>query len=868
MAMGALPKPAVPEGPVQALFERLHALHHRAGWPSLREMAKEVGCSHSTVSAAFSEPRVPRWGLLELIVEALGGDTEEFHRMWLAASHPEGEPAPPAPVHTHAPAALAPRQLPADVVAFTGRGEQLAALDRLLPAVGSAAAVIAAISGTAGVGKTALAVNWAHRVAARFPDGQLYVDVRGYHPGRPMLATEVLEGFLRELGMPAQAIPPQPAERAARYRTLLASRRMLILLDNANSVDQIRDLLPGSGSSFVLVTSRDRLPGLVARYGAVRVNLDLLPLAEALVLLRTLVGARVDTEAEASVVLVERCARLPLALRLAAEMAAAWPDALLADLLAELTAEPLELFGAGEDEFTAVRAVFSWSCRHLSPLSERAFAMLGAHPGRDFEVLAVAALLVADQITARRVLGELARTHLVEETGAGRYRMHDLLRAYAAERVAGLPEDERWAAVGRLLDHYLSAAAVALDRPGPAGRAWLDAELPNVLATAEVAAPRFPALIRRASQLLAGCLDGRARYADALALHTMAHAAAVAEGDPVAAAEALNLLGTVHRRLGRYGEARRRHREALALHRDAGNPVGEADAYHGLGVLCWRRGQYQEAHEHLSRARILYQEAGHRSGEGNALYGLGIVSRRLGRYAEAVEYHQRSATVHRETGDRIGESRALGNLGVVYMFLGRYQEALEHQQVVLDLYREMDDRVGYAVVLTNIANTYERLGRYDEALRHHEQALSTCREVGYRVGEGDALHGLGVVYRRLGRYGEALEHLRQAVWVGRDIGEADVQTAALIDLAEALRDAGRPDEALADLSAASALAEQTGDRYEQARALAAIAAVRAAAGDTAEAQRYWRQARDIYRELGLPDADEIARQIPSALPSS
>ena len=361
--MGALPKPRLPDQPAQALFDALHELHHRAGWPSLRDMAREVGCSHTTVSGAFAGPKVPRWGLLELIVETLHGDVERFHQLWVATS---GEAPPPAQMPARS---EVPRQLPTDVAGFTGRDDQVAGLDRLLadPAAATGPVVISAVSGTAGVGKTALAVHWAHRVADRFPDGQLYVNLRGYDPDRPMTPAEALEGFVRALQPDGAAIPPDLPGRAARFRTLLTDRRMLVLLDNAHSAAQVRDLLPGTGSCLVLVTSRDTLPGLVVRHGAVRVNLDLLSPEESVDLLRTLLRERVDAEPGPAVALAQRCARLPLALRIAAELALTRPRTSLADLVAELGDESrrLDLLAAGDDEYTAVRTVFSWSCNNL-----------------------------------------------------------------------------------------------------------------------------------------------------------------------------------------------------------------------------------------------------------------------------------------------------------------------------------------------------------------------------------------------------------------------------------------------------------------------------------------------------------------------
>jgi hypothetical protein len=389
------------------------------------------------------------------------------------------------------------------------------------------------------LGKTALAVHWAHQVADRFPDGQLYVDLRGYDPERPMPAGEALELLLGALGVHGSAVPHAHAERVSRYRTRVAGRRLLLLLENAYSVDQLRDLLPGTASCLVLVTSRHSMPAFVARYGAVRVSLDRLPPAEAVSLLRILIGGRVDAEAEQAVALADRCARLPLALRIAAELAAARPGETLAALVDALGDESrrLDLLSAGEDEYTAVRSVFSWSCRHLSRDALRAFQLFGVYPGRHVDGYAMAALMGTDVAPARRLLEELFRAGLVEPLGRDRFGMYDLLRTYAAEAAGCTPALDRRAVLGRLLDHYLSACAAATaiayarepvpGLPAASGstpsfpsasnaRAWLDAERPNLSKAAAVAGNGTH--VHRLSEQLARYLEVGGWYADALDL--------------------------------------------------------------------------------------------------------------------------------------------------------------------------------------------------------------------------------------------------------------------------------------------------------------------------------------------------------------
>ncbi|MEN3361274.1 MAG: hypothetical protein V7637_5256 [Mycobacteriales bacterium] len=386
----------------------------------------------------------------ELGVEP-GSDLRAVYAAVLRGDLGQGRPRQPvAGAGAPAPSPVAralPAQLPADVNAFTGRADELAELDGLLadaeqPEVAGepTAVMIAAVSGTAGVGKTALAVRWAHRTRARFPDGQLYVDLRGYDPEQPMPAGDALAGFLTALGVAGDEIPATVDDRAARFRTEVSSRRLLVMLDNAATVDQVRPLLPGAPSCFVIVTSRDSLAGLIARHGAHRLDVDLLPAPDALSLLRRLLGARVVAEPAAAATLAEQCARLPLALRVAAELAASRPSTPLGQIVSDLAdnRHRLDLLDAGGDRHTAVRAVFSWSYRHLPAQAARAFRLLGLYHGPDLDTQIAAALTDTSLDSARQLLDLLARAHLIQPArrypaDPGRYGMHDLLRAYATQ---------------------------------------------------------------------------------------------------------------------------------------------------------------------------------------------------------------------------------------------------------------------------------------------------------------------------------------------------------------------------------------------------------------------------------------------------
>lgn len=413
-----------------------------------------------------------RRGIVEELGSEPGVELREVHQRILAGDAALAVPAP-RPNARDGQLQVVPQELPGTVRQFVGRDGELAALSGLMDRAAAAApgaVVISAVGGTAGVGKTALAVHWAHQVAERFPDGQLYVNLRGYDPDQPMSAADALAGFLRSLGVPGQDIPSEMEQRTVRYRSLLAGRQMLIVLDNAREAEQVRPLLPGTVGCVTLVTSRDSLAGLVARDGAFRVELGLLPLAEAVGLLHALIGDRATADPGATEALAEACSRLPLALRVAAELAIARPGIPLAELVAELAGmrPRLELLDAGGDQNTSVRTVFSWSYQHLEADTARAFSLIGMHPGHDFDRYALAALTGSTAERADQIAGALVQAHLIELTGQGRFGMHDLLRGYARELGVGHGEAEERAALTRLFDYYLHTAATAMNALYPA----------------------------------------------------------------------------------------------------------------------------------------------------------------------------------------------------------------------------------------------------------------------------------------------------------------------------------------------------------------------------------------------------------------
>jgi tetratricopeptide (TPR) repeat protein/transcriptional regulator with XRE-family HTH domain len=828
-------------------------------------------------------------------------------------------PPPPAPV---------PRELPADVGAFTGRATGLAELDAFLPAADGdgppGPVVISAISGTAGAGKTALAVHWAHRVAAHFPDGQLYVNLRGFDPEQPVRAEEALAGFLSALGANGADIPLGEAARAARYRSLLTGKRLLVVLDNAATEEQVRPLLPGSATVMALVTSRATLPGLVARDGARRLGLDLLPGGDAVALLRTLIGDRVDDDSAAAAELAGLCARLPLALRVAAELAAARPDMPLTELVTELADERdrLQLLDAGGDPRGAVASVLSWSYRNLPPDAARMFRLLGLHPGHDWDRYAAAALTGTTLSGAGQLLSALARTHLIQPAAQGRYGMHDLLRAYAAELAATHDrDDDRREALTRLFDYFQAACAAAMDcltpaersqRPGPlpagtpvpefgnrdAARSWLDAEMATVVDVAgHTASHGWPQHTVRLAQTLYRYFDGvpdavglaicghaleaardcadsaaeartlttlgviytrQGRYAQATDCHQRAIALARDAGDRLTQVWALGNLAVTHDQQGRYPAAARCNRQAIALYRQLGDVTGEAIALSNLGLVTLRQGRYQRAAGHLRQAIKLYRKVGHRFGEAAALTNLGQVSYRLGDYTGAAADQEQALALSQEIGSPRVEAWALTRLGEVQHRQGLHEQAIGSCERALELFREVGDRDGEAEALNGAGETMRVTGRYDQARAFHEAALTLTREIGGRREEARALAGLGEICRLQGKYDRAAGYHQEALDIYQEIGDPGGEAEALNGTGETLVATGLPSQARTCFTTALALADQTGDRYQQARAHHGLASARHATGQQDAADQDWQRALDIYTALGVPEAAQMS----------
>ena len=777
------------------------------------------------------------------LVEELGAEPgsglRQLHQQILVADPALTlRPSGPAADGSMAPA---PHELPAGVGQFTGRTAELAALTELLDRRRSTV-VISAIGGTAGVGKTALAVHWCHQVAGQF-DGQLYVNLRGYDPGQPLPAADALAGFLRALGVPGRAIPADEGERSARYRSLLAGRRMLVLLDNAGSADQVRPLLPGTPGCAVLVTSRDALAGLVARDGAARLDLDLLSLADAVALLRALIGERASTDLRATADLARLCCRLPLALRVAAELATTRPDASIAALAAELEDQQqrLDLLDAGGDSYAAVRTVFSWSYRQLDGATARTFRLAGLHPGPQVDPYAVAALTDTGPETATRLLADLQRTHLTQLVGPGRYTSHDLLRAYARDlsNERDSPPAQH-AALTRLFDYYLHAASTAMDTlfpqsrrqvprvPGASAvpsmdgetdaRAWLDNERPNLVAVVVYGDRHgWPGHATALATTLHRYLMTGSHLTEAHTIYSHALHAAEQSGEPAAAASALNGLGGIGMMKGHFREAAGHYQAALERYRQCGDRAGQARVLHNLGQT--------EYHQHNLRSAA-------------------------GRYRDAIAAYD-------DAGDGHGAALALTDIAAAETELGSFDEAEEHLRRALAVLRDAKDQPSEGQALTRLGDLSLRRRQLPQAADCYERALTIFRRLGHRSGEATELENLGEVGLRQGEYQQAIGYLRQALALHRETGYQHGETLTLRTLAEALHGAGQPAAARTELLAALRLAADNGNQYQQASAHRDLAESYHSDGEDEQARRHWRQALDLYRELGAPEAEQV-----------
>ena len=644
---------------------------------------------------------------------------------------------------TPAPKRIVPRLLPPDPPHFVGRVAEVERATRLL---GSGAVLV---TGPPGVGKTHLAIRLGHAVAGDFPDGQLYVNLRGFDPGGPAMSpAEAVRGFLEALEVPAARIPVTLAAQAGLYRSLLADRRALVVLDNARDPEQVRPLLPAARGCAVVVTSRDQLTGLVSVDGAHPIALEVMTAAESRQLLaRRIDTARLAAEPEAVDPIVRACAGLPLALSIVAARAATRTRFTLASLAAELhdARDRLDAL-AGTDPAADVRALFSWSYHALDPDTARLFRLLGVHPGPEVGAPAAASLAGVPVREAGRMLADLARAHLVTEIAPGRFAFHDLLRLYAAELAGADPE--RAAATGRMYAHYTHTgytAALLLDPqrdplaldPLPDGvapepladyaeaMAWFTAE--RAVLVAAIGQPHGEDRYRwRLAWMIANFLDRRGLWHELAAVQGAALDAARRAGEALGEAHAHRYLGHARIRLSREDEAGDNYRAAADRFLAFGDVVGEANVHLDLAQICERRGDHAAALDHIRRAQDLYRRAGHRARQALTLNSIGWFHAKLGEYREAIEPCEQALVLSREIGDRRVEAASWDSLGYARQHLGEHREAITSYGHAVTLYREAGDRFNEAEVLRHLSDSHVAAGDLDaarESMRHAVEIL-------------------------------------------------------------------------------------------------------------------------------------------------
>jgi len=649
-----------------------------------------------------------------------------------------------------------PAQLPVDLAMFAGRQRELASAMALLTDEAAETVVISAIGGMAGVGKTALAVHWAHQVADRYPDGQLYVNLRGFDPDNEVLApSEALRRLLGALGVQHEAIPARLDALAAIYRTRIAGRRMLVLLDNARDVEQVRPLLPASRGCLVIVTSRNQLSGLVALDGARPLSLDVLSAADGRdLLIRRIGAARVGAEPAAVEEIVARCANLPLALAIVAARAGIRPDFPLEAVAAELSEAhgSLDAF-AGPEDAVNVRAVFSWSYRALTDPAARMFRLLGVHPGPDITAVAAASLAGIRRGQARLLLGELTRAHLLAEHRPGRYACHDLLRAYAIE-LADDPE-EQLAARHRMLDHYLYSAlpghnllsphrrpieltsmsdGVTPEQPAdePEAIAWFTAEEPVLLAAiTQAARHRFD---RHAWQLhwtAHPYLNRRVASDTALAAMRTAADATHRLADSANHARILANIANHHAQTDQHDLATDCFQQALLLYQESGDLAGQADVYHGMAAMTDRQGECRETLRYTRRALEIYRRIGSRFGEAMALGGIAWAYARLGEYRRALARCRQSLAVDGGHADHTAGG-TWHTIGYAKHCLGDYRAAVDAFRRAIDFVAIVGDSRLESLFYVDLGEAQHACGDVEAARTSWERAAALLDDIDRR----------------------------------------------------------------------------------------------------------------------------------------
>lgn len=750
--------------------------------------------------------------------------------------------------HLGPPEQTTPQQLPGDVGGFVGREAELQFLDNVLAHTGEAneTVVISAIAGTAGVGKTSLAIHWAHRARTQFPDGQLHINLRGYDPGLPVTADQALQRFLVALGVPPLAVPEETEARSALYRSLLAGRRMLIVLDNAATVGQVRPLLPGSASCLTMITSRNRLAGLVARNGAQRLNLDVLSPAESVALLRQVTaGHRSEDPPESLEELARLCACLPLALRIAGERAAAHPRWPLEDLIRELRDES-QIWDAlsTDEESDAVHAVFAWSYRALSAEAARLFRLLGLHPGPDFSVLVAAGLADLPLIRARRLLDTLVGANLLNETGYDRCQFHDLLRAYAYQQATTESSaDERESAIERTCAWYFRAmAAAAAVHDAFYADDWAVTPAPADLTGLPVFADYDQAMVwftAETDNLVAACRSAAAAGLDEIAWMLPA------------------LLRTPYLDRRPPGEWMELARIALQAVARLDDRRGEAITQLGLSIAYRQMQQIEPAIEHSRRALDAARSIDDAYQTVAALVILGH-AQRCGRLLDDARSSYEQALVVAEDADLplwtvwalIGLAEALFDAGLV-------QEAGTRITEVLALLERVNGEGARSECLGVLASINREVGDYEAADTNIHDALTIAYQTKNLSYQGTFEIELGRLLLATDRSGDALVAFQHAMTIGRRLGDRGTEATALDETGRAYQALDRAAEAVDFHRLAAVAHRDLGDRWRQANALGNLAVALDQLGRAEEAQDGRRGAQECLVDFHDRRSDQL-----------
>ena len=782
--------------------------------------------------------------------------------------------------------AAASRTLPRDIAAFTGRQDELGQLMARWAeaAAGGGVVSIHAVGGMAGIGKTTLVVHAAHRLAERFPDGQIFLPLHAHTPGqRPVDPADARASLLLTAGIGARAIPAGLDARARCWRDYLAGKKVLLVLDDATGHEQVAPLLPGAAGSLVLITSRRRL---VALEDAAVISLDTLPPDEAAVLLARLAGRPDLGPGDAGVGEITRlCGYLPLAIGMLARQLHHHPAWTAAGLAADLAAtrDRLELMQA---EDVSVAAAFELSYQDLTSGQRRLFRRLGLHPGPDIDAYAAAALDGTTLDAARRCLEGLYGQHLITEPAPGRYRLHDLLREHARALAAADDVGARDAATGRLLDYYLYTALAAsqhfpawttAEGPEPPGHppasappisthrqaaAWLEAERANLHAAAgDAAASARPLYAMLIPAAMTGFLDARGHWDQALALHQAGLAAARQAGDRPGQAHALLLLAGVQSKTGDRPAAAASVTRALALYRDLGDQAGQAAALNGIGGLQKLTGDNLAAAATLRQALAMYRDLGHQRGQANALHELGALYWLTGDYPAVTASAEQALELYRDLGDRAGQAYALFHLGTVQKLTGNYPPAATTLRQAQALYRDLGDLYHQAWVLSELGILQRLTGDYPAAAASHQQALGQFRDLRARDGQATALNELGLVQQLTGDYPAAAASHQQALGLCRDLGDRLGQAETLNSLGELSSRSAASQQAHDHHSQALALARDLGAALEEARALEGIGHSHLQHHHTSEGTAHLQQALAIYQRIGSPAAQRVRQTL-------